>query len=180
MYKVIMTLDYSCKAKSKRIAKMSLGASTLAGPNGDRMNSGSDRKSACKIAARDGMNKRDFFITLAFGPSMFGGMGGQNMARNKRVLHEWVAIIYSSFTPCVLDEASNSDFVERPNANVMKTQSRLFIPSGASSKIVRISANVSTNTNNMACRINGNYRTYVGVLDIVKLLRKNKIEDALR
>ena len=83
-----MTLDYSSKAKNKRIAKMSLGASTLDASSGDRMNSGSNRESACKVAARDGINKRDFFVTLAFGPSMFGGMGGQNMARNKRVLHE--------------------------------------------------------------------------------------------
>ena len=83
-----MTLGYSSEAKSTRIAKMSLEASTLDTPSGDRMNSGSNQENACKVAARDGINERDFFVTLAFGPSMFGGMGGQNMARNKRVLHE--------------------------------------------------------------------------------------------
>ena len=82
-------LELLHKSKNtQRIGKMNLEALALGGPSGDRMDSGIKRGGTYKIAARDEIDKRGFFVTLAFGHSMFGGMGGQNMACNKRALHE--------------------------------------------------------------------------------------------
>ena len=84
------------------------------------------------------------------------------------------------FTPCILDDAPNFKFIERQNVNVMKTKSRLFIPSGASETVVSITANAYMHTNIVACRTNNNDKAYCRVLDKVNLLYKNKVHDTSR